>query len=468
MWLQRFVTRFQRPPRPETAQDMSWLQRIPAGSQPADQSSIFGSHIATNKAECPFRFLARPEVPDTVRLDHGVMSGSTPDAVYTKDPVIARKILQNKAHPKTRAWYRFHHRIFAYRVPRDLLTYSNADDPMVGKLRKAYVSGLAEAFEQHHDEIVACIDRWVDDVARGTVEMTRATRRLNADIVHLIAYGERPRNGLNAFIYQDVSAMLRDPKRRLAHLIWPTLDRLPTPYALFNRLRAEIFRWTTTLYFNRYKDEPKALLGRLHRQGLAEGNPDFAWQTLPFLINAGNAIVPHPMVMALRLLADNPELQQRVVDEGLYAAVLKETLRLYPPVTTMARVVKEQVRGESAVLEPMASPEGQLYINPTGILHHPRGWSRPEEFVIDRWLPGWTDDADPEYRLYIPFGLGARSCVGAAYATKLLEIYLERVLSKRVVSSTSNERPRIEEGSIVFVRYPLKLTFTDRVASPAG
>lgn len=462
MWFSNLLTRLMGAPREETERDMAWLRRIPPASPPPGYSSLFGTHIATNKAECPFRFLARPEMPDTVRLDHGIMRGSTPDAVYTKDPVLTRSVLQNRANPKAPGWYRFHHRIFNYAVPRDLLTYSNADDPMVATLRQAVTAGLADAFERHEDQIAVHMRRWVDEVARGPVEVSRATRRLTAEIVHLVAFGELPKDRWFTYGYQNVDPVVLDSKRRLAHLLWPVLDRLPTPYALMHRASAVIFRRLLTDRFNQYRHNSESLVGWLDRYGAAEGHPNLAWETLPFIVNAAIGILPYPMVMSLYVLADKPELQQRIVDDDLYGAALKETLRLHPAVPTIARVVTQRVESESAVIEQMASPEGQLYMNPMGILRHPRGWSRPDDFIIDRWLPGWHDDADPDYRLYIPFGMGARSCIGAAFATKVLELFLRVVLSARTVSNPSGRPPRVAEGSLALVRRPFTLAFAER------
>ena len=462
MWVHRLFQRLIGAPRADVTGDMSWLSRIPRAAPPPGRSSVFGSHIAINKAQCPFRFLARPDTPDTVRVDHGIMSASTPDAVYTKDPVLTRKVLQSKAHPKTRGWYRFHHRLYNYRIPPDILTYSNADDPMVVTMRRIITAGLADAFEQQQDKIAAHIGRWVADVARGPVEMRKATRRLNAEILHLVAFGELPSDRWFAFAFENIDSWVIDSKRRLAHLLWPRLDRLPTPYALTHLATAEAFRWLTARRFRQFRHSSSSLRSWLDREGAAAGHADFAWQTLPFLVNAAAGILPYPMVMCLYVLADKPELQRRIVSEGLYSAALRETLRLHPAVPTIARIVTQPIQSESATLEAMTSPEGQLFMNPMGILRHPRGWVQPDEYVIDRWLPGWQETAEPDYRLFIPFGMGARSCLGAAYSTKLLELFLRTVLSQRVVSNPSGRAPVIAEGSVVLVRRPFALQFDER------
>ena len=119
-----------------------------------------------------------------------------------------------------------------------------------------------------------------------------------------------------------------------------------------------------------------------------------------------------------------------------------------------------------AVLEPMASDEGHIYVNARAIHRDPRGWNRPNEFLIDRWLPGGQHDTEPERRLFIPFGLGARSCVAASFASTILETFLRKVLSQRVVTNPSGDVPRIVEGSHAVLRRPFKLHFAERSPSP--
>jgi hypothetical protein len=94
-----------------------------------------------------------------------------------------------------------------------------------------------------------------------------------------------------------------------------------------------------------------------------------------------------------------------------------------------------------------------------------RGWSRPDEFVVERWLPGWTEDLGAEYRVYLPFGLGARSCPGASYATRVLTAFLNIVIARRVVSRPSGVRLEVAEGSIRTVHGRLNLHFAERTGA---
>ena len=458
-----FIRRFTVRARPADP-NWQWLEQIPRLDPPPESSSIFGSHVAVNKTACPFSFLTGPHVPDTVRLDHGIMGHRTPDAIYTKDPILTRRVLRNKAHRKTTGWYRFHHRMFDYRTSPDILTYKDPDDPALQAMRKVYIAALSEEFDRRRDEIAAHISRWADEQANGPVEVVRSLRRLNSGIVYLMMIGEIPRERTAHVVFENITSVLMDPKKRLAHLLWPFLDRLPTPYSIMHRARGLASWYAARRDFNRFRDRPSCLLSTLQAEAAAAGNPDFAWQAFPLLLNSMNAIPPFPMIMTLYLLSADPALQRRVVEEDLYQAAIKESMRLYPPINTIARVVHERVEGEGVVLEKMMGEEGQLYVNPTGLNRDPRGWERPDEFVIDRWLPEWTDSRDPERRLFIPFGMGARSCIGASYSSKLLELFLRVVLSKRVVTNPSTRPLRRGEGCVSIVRPPLKLEFTPRVA----
>jgi len=465
MWLHWIVSRFLRGPAPDVARDMANLEVLPTVEPAQGRASLFGAHIAVNREDCPVTYLARPEVPDTVRLDHGVMRQRMPDAVYTKDPALSRSLLQNRIHPRPRRWARFNQRVFAYSVPRDLIGHADANDPMVTTLRAAYIQGLAGAFDRHGEEIRSHVARWVDRVARGRVEVTRATRHLTADIFHLLIFGRLPPDPLFSFAYQFVGPVVRDPRKRLAHVLWPLLDRLPTPYAAGHAILGYMAGLVTRVLYLRYRHREHSLMSQLHRQGLSEGHPAFGWQALAVLLT-GAAIPPFPMLMMLVELAERPDLQQRIVNEDLYAAVVKETLRLHPPVVTPGRVVMERTEGDSATLEPMTSADGCVFVNIKGIHRHPRGWVRPDEFVIDRWLPGWTEEVEPAYHAYLPFGLGARSCVSAAVTPKILEIFLRAILSTRVISNPTQDRPRIASGAVAMARYPLRLEFAERTGTP--
>ncbi|MEU2871580.1 cytochrome P450 [Streptomyces olivoreticuli] len=146
---------------------------------------------------------------------------------------------------------------------------------------------------------------------------------------------------------------------------------------------------------------------------------------------------------ALHLLGRHPEVAERVADEldrvlGDRAApeyadlrrltyldmVLKESMRLYPPGPYGARDT-----AEALVLGDYEIPAGATVFYPFWAVHmNPDYWPEPEKFVPERFTP---QEAAKRPRLaYIPFGIGPRSCEGAALAMVKAELVLA-VLLKR-------------------------------------
>ncbi|OBJ84071.1 hypothetical protein A9W96_27370 [Mycobacterium sp. 1245852.3] len=105
---------------------------------------------------------------------------------------------------------------------------------------------------------------------------------------------------------------------------------------------------------------------------------------------------------------------QRALDDELdtpFTDVLfKETLRLYPPAWIIGRraLVNDRVGGLTL------APGTVVAISPYLLQRHPRYWERPDEFVIDRFAAG---RGRPIHRYaYLPFGAGARVCIGQVLA----------------------------------------------------
>ncbi len=86
--------------------------------------------------------------------------------------------------------------------------------------------------------------------------------------------------------------------------------------------------------------------------------------------------------------------------------VLRETLRLYPPVPMMVRAAsKEQDFRGRAVKQ-----GAQIVISPWHLGRHEDSWDDPDAFRPERW------EVKPQREAYLPFSAGPRVCPGAAFA----------------------------------------------------
>jgi len=112
----------------------------------------------------------------------------------------------------------------------------------------------------------------------------------------------------------------------------------------------------------------------------------------------------------LDALARHPELAADYLEAGpgspLREAVLSESLRLRPSALAVLRRLREPMRvGEYEL------PAGTSTMVPLPLIHRdPRFFERPEVFQPERWL---GVEAPPAY---LPFGGGARRCIGEALA----------------------------------------------------
>jgi len=151
------------------------------------------------------------------------------------------------------------------------------------------------------------------------------------------------------------------------------------------------------------------------------------------LIVAGHETTAVALSWTLYLLGTHPRVAEDVrVDRSQLRPVVKEALRMYPPVWLIPRrtIAADQLGGH-------AIPAGaDVLISPYALHRDPRAWDRPESFS-----PARFDVAGPQ-RIYLPFGLGPRNCVGSAFALVEIELVLSAILDRYRLRPAESRRPR--------------------------
>ncbi|CAN6210643.1 unnamed protein product [Urochloa humidicola] len=108
-------------------------------------------------------------------------------------------------------------------------------------------------------------------------------------------------------------------------------------------------------------------------------------------------------------------------------AVVKETLRLQPP----APLVPRKVVVDGMSLGGFSVPIGTyVLVNLWAIGRDPAVWTRPEEFVPERFLGNQAADFRGLDFAYKPFGAGRRMCPGLDFASRLVPLLLASILHK--------------------------------------
>ena len=143
---------------------------------------------------------------------------------------------------------------------------------------------------------------------------------------------------------------------------------------------------------------------------------------------AGHETTALALSYTLHLLAHHPDVARRVQEEVdrvlgkrparvddvpalvLTDAVLRESMRLYPPAYTVGRelLADREIGGYEV-------PKGCQVLTPQWVVHRdPRWYTEPDSFRPDRWLEGRSQGL---HRFaYFPFGGGPRICVGNHFA----------------------------------------------------
>ncbi|KAA6428951.1 MAG: cytochrome P450 [Trebouxia sp. A1-2] len=155
-------------------------------------------------------------------------------------------------------------------------------------------------------------------------------------------------------------------------------------------------------------------------------------QSFTFIL-AGYETTSMALTYALYELSRSPVMQQRLVDEvdqfgrgkepafadmaqfPFADAVLKEGMRLHPPVTPLIGLTREAT--EDVVLGTHQIPAGtRIWINVLSLHLDDKYFPNAKEFMPDRFL---EPDSKPSHHpyAYIPFGAGPRKCIGYKFAT---------------------------------------------------
>ncbi|XP_026729389.1 cytochrome P450 4C1-like [Trichoplusia ni] len=114
-------------------------------------------------------------------------------------------------------------------------------------------------------------------------------------------------------------------------------------------------------------------------------------------------------------------------------AVIKESLRLYPPVPRVARLNQSEVKLKNFTLRAGSTSVISLH----AINRHPMWGADADLFRPERWLDPASLPDNPN--AFASFSLGKRNCIGKIQAMMMMKISLAHILLKYSITSTSAE-----------------------------
>ncbi len=162
------------------------------------------------------------------------------------------------------------------------------------------------------------------------------------------------------------------------------------------------------------------------------------------LLLAGHQNTATTLAWATHELARDQESQERLATEpATFAdAVIKETLRLRPPIPLVVRRLRRPLTIAGHTL-----PTG-TNICPCALLVHRRAdlYPQPLTFQPQRWL-----NQRPATNEWFPFGGAVRRCIGASFAQLETRIALEEITHTLQLTSEQPQSERTKPRAIVLV-----------------
>lgn len=191
------------------------------------------------------------------------------------------------------------------------------------------------------------------------------------------------------------------------------------------------------------------------------------------MVSAGHETTANALTWTLHLLAGAPEAEARLhaeVDDVLGGriptledlprlvyteAVVKESLRIMPPVWMLARSVEAPV---TILGHELTGPNTMVFLSPWVTQRDPRFWQDPLRFYPERFLAA---EQGPKYA-YFPFAGGPRVCIGNAFAMMEAKLLLASMVRSHRLATLPGHPVEPEPTITLRPKYGLKMILSRR------
>jgi cytochrome P450 len=136
--------------------------------------------------------------------------------------------------------------------------------------------------------------------------------------------------------------------------------------------------------------------------------------------------------------------------------VLRESMRVYPPVWTMGRYVEnDYCVGKYTI------PAGSSILMSQYVMHNnTRYYENPEQFNPDRWTEEFKTHL-PRFS-YFPFGGGIRGCIGEPFAWMEGVLIIATIAQKWTMRLVPGQRIRLDPAITLRPKYGMKMKLIQR------
>jgi cytochrome P450 len=365
-----------------------------------------------------------------------------PQLVYVADPELVKRVFTGDAH-------RFHAGEANATVLEPALGPNSVlildEDEHMRQRKLLLPSFHGERVRAYGGEMREIADREIESWPVGREFALRPhTQRITLDVILRTVFGVR---GTERFA---LAQRLVDEFARRSHavLLFPVLRRRFGgfgPFARFEEARDALDAFIYEEIAERRAQGPDAdrndvlslLLEATHEDGSPMSDQELR-DELVTVIGAGHETTATALAWAVERLVRTPPVLERLRttleggEEDYLDAVIKETLRVRPVITDVARKLTAP-----AEIGRYTLPAGTLVLPAIIAIHHREDlYPQPFEFRPERFLEG-----QGEGYAWIPFGGGVRRCLGASFAQYEMRIVLRAIVERTDLRAA---RPRAE------------------------
>ncbi|KAI7905066.1 cytochrome P450 [Cokeromyces recurvatus] len=323
-------------------------------------------------------------------------------------------------------------------------------------------------------ELACKLIRVMETMDETVTDFTDLMERLTLDAIGRAGFGFdfhsiEDRDNKWTHIYKDISVGMQDP----LYLLFPKLETdkivwlIPKRWALHRKmddflkmLDEIIIAKRNSLKENKVyntdleENEKDLLTLMLEDESNTQGtytNKELKNNLCLFFL-AGHDTTANALSFAVYFLAKHPDIQQKAREEAIRVLgnepkditpfleqikrlvylnqVIKETLRIFGPVVqTIPRVAHEDI----VFLDTFIPKGTPIVVDIFNIQHCEKFWKNAEEFNPDRFadpVAHSTTAMDEGFIHYLPFGYGARQCLGIKFSLNEQLVLLSMLLRK--------------------------------------
>lgn len=294
-----------------------------------------------------------------------------------------------------------------------------------------------------HAEIEATTERWHDGmVVDAFQELYGMALRTVARTLYSTPVSKELTDGVERAFDTVLNGLFRQ-------MFLPrSIRRLPTPANRRYRRNLRYLHETTQNLITDYRQDAtehddllSALLASRDEDGGQLDDTEIHDQVITVMA-AGTETVAGTLTWIFHLLSQHPEIEAALYEEidtvlggrspewddlpklSLTDRIITETLRLYPPAWLFTRLTATDTE-----LAGVRLPAGTTIVfSPAAVAMNADAYSDESRFDPDRWLPDRASSLARQ--AFMPFGTGARKCIGDIYARTEATLGLATILSR--------------------------------------